>query len=58
MFEKRIVNPGREAVKKDQMVFRCTPEEFDAITEAAKKAEMTKSNFIREAIGEKIERDG
>jgi uncharacterized protein (DUF1778 family) len=53
-FAPRPRKRGPTAVKKQQIVFRTTPEEFDLIDAAAEKLGLNKSDWLREAIFEKL----
>lgn len=57
MFETGGTRPGRRAIKKTAIITKTTPEEFDAIWEAASNAGMNRSDYVRTAILEKMARD-
>lgn len=45
-------------VKRDRIVVRCTESYRDKVKRSATRLEKDESNFVREAIDEKIEKEG
>jgi predicted DNA-binding protein len=55
-FERKPLRKPVASVNKTQIKITTTPVEFDLLTDIAEKQGMTKADYIREAIREKMDR--